>query len=71
MFKLTNFERTVSGAGDQTWARGELKYDGIPVLRSPKQTEKMLQFGPKNDVISKKRKKVFTEGLTVFPVGIR
>ena len=32
MFKLTNFERTVSGAGDQKWARGEVKYDGIPVL---------------------------------------
>ena len=29
----------------------------------------MLQFGPKNDVISKK--KFFTEILTVFPVEIR
>ena len=29
----------------------------------------MLLFGPKNDVISKK-KKIFTEILTVFPVGL-
>ena len=25
-----------SGAGDQKWARGQLKYDGFPVLWSPK-----------------------------------
>ena len=49
-----------SAAGDQKWARGQLKYDGFPVslvrkmMRSPKKT-----------------KKVFTEILTVFPVEIR
>ena len=43
------------GAESQTWARGHLKYDGFPVLLSPKQAEKILQFGPKNDVISKKK----------------
>ena len=58
-----------SGAWDQTWARGQLNYDGFLVLWSPKQTEKMLQFGPKNDVISKK--KVFTEIVTVLSVGFR
>ena len=50
----------------QIWCDGpplELKYDvmcplkleGPPVLWCPKQTEKMLLFGPKYDVISKKK----------------
>ena len=54
----------------RTCAWGQLKYDVFLVLWTPKQTKKMPQFCPKNDVISKK-KKVFTEILTVFPVDIR
>ena len=60
----------IRGAGGRTWARGQLKYDGFPVLWSPIQTEKMPQFGPKYDVISLK-KKVFNEILTIFPVEFR
>ena len=43
------------GAGSQTWARVQLKYEGFPVSWSPKQKGKMSQFGPKYDVISKKK----------------
>ena len=43
------------GAESRTWARGQLKYDGFPVLWTPKQTGKMLQFCPNYDVISKKK----------------
>ena len=60
------------GAESRTWARDQLKYDGFPVLCTPKQTEKMPQFCPNYDVITKKKKKkVFTVILTVFPVQIR
>ena len=59
------------GAESRTWPRVQLKYDGFPFLWTPKQTEKMPQFCPNYDVISKKNKKLFTEILTVFPVEIR
>ena len=49
-----------SAAGDQKWARGQLKYDGFPVRLVRK-----MMWSPK------KTKKVFTEILTVFPVEIR
>ena len=49
-----------SAAGDQKWARGQLKYDGFPVSLVRK-----MMWSPK------KTKKVFTEILTVFPVEIR
>ena len=49
-----------SAAGDQKWARGQLKYDGFPVSLVRK-----MMWSPK------KTKKVFIEILTVFPVEIR
>ena len=49
-----------SAAGDQKWARGQLKYDGFPVSLVRK-----MMWSPK------KTKKVFTKILTVFPVEIR
>ena len=57
------------GAESRTCARGQLKYDGFSVLWTRKQTEKMPQFCPNYDVISKK-KKVFAQILRVFPVEI-
>ena len=57
------------GAESRTWAHGQLKCDGFPVLWTSRQTEKMPQFCPNYDVISKK--KVFTEILTVFPIEIK
>ena len=52
-----NFNIRVRGAESRTWARGQLKYNGFPVLWTPKQTETMPQFCPnyEYDVISKKR----------------
>ena len=43
------------GAENRTWARGQLKYNEFPVLWTPQQTEKMPQFCPEYDVISKKK----------------
>ena len=50
-------------AESRTWARGQLKYDGIVVLWSLKLTEKMLLFGLKNDVIPPPPKKKLKKGL--------
>ena len=57
------------GAESRTWARGQLKCDGIVVLLSPKYAEKIMLIGPKNEVISKKN--VFSKISTVFPARIK
>ena len=65
--------RLPRAAGSRTWARGQLKYDGFPVLWSPKRTEKMLQFRPKYDPKtaknkwSPKKKKVFELNMLISP----
>ena len=72
IFRWFYRDGTARAAERRTWARGQHKYYGFPVLWTPKQTEKMPQFCPNYDVISKKKKKkkAFTEILTVFPVEI-
>ena len=52
------------GSESRTWARDQLKYNGFPVVWTPKQTEKMPR--KKNE-----KKKVFTEILTIFSAEIR
>ena len=65
-------KETGRGAESQTLARGQLKYYASPVLRTPKQTEKMPQFCPDFHVISKKKKKkVFGLLHTDFSVSFR
>ena len=60
---------TSRAAASRTWARGQHKYYGFPVLWTPKQTEKMPQFCP-NYYRDLQKKKNFTKILTVFPVEI-
>ena len=53
------YSYSIRGTESRTWARVQLKYDGFLFFWTPKQIEKMPQFCPNYNVISKK--KVFTK----------